>query len=136
MRIPEILKSFKGQLLRDIYLVLLVFLVGLGSFGLGRLSGLSDTQPDVRICRLDDTSLSQTSDAPSEPTSVPQITETSLEASASAAGSYVASKNGKAYHLPWCSGAQRIKPENKIWFKTKEEAQSAGYAPAANCKGI
>lgn len=51
-------------------------------------------------------------------------------------GGYVASKTGEKYHLPWCSGAQRIKEENKVWFKTKAEAEAAGYTPAANCKGI
>jgi hypothetical protein len=51
-------------------------------------------------------------------------------------GRYVASKNGSAYHLPWCSGAARIKEENKIWFATKEEAEAAGYRAASNCKGI
>jgi methylphosphotriester-DNA--protein-cysteine methyltransferase len=49
---------------------------------------------------------------------------------------YVASKNGTKYHLPWCSGAQRIKDENKVWFKTKEDAEKAGFMPASNCKGI
>jgi hypothetical protein len=51
-------------------------------------------------------------------------------------GGYVASKSGTKYHLPWCSGAQRIKEENKVWFSTKESAEAAGYAPAANCPGI
>jgi len=49
---------------------------------------------------------------------------------------YVVSKNGARYHYPWCSGAQSIKEENKIWFDTKEEAEAAGYTPAANCKGL
>jgi hypothetical protein len=49
---------------------------------------------------------------------------------------YVASKNGEAYHLPHCSGAKRISEANKITFKTKAEAEAAGYRPAANCKGI
>jgi methylphosphotriester-DNA--protein-cysteine methyltransferase len=48
----------------------------------------------------------------------------------------VASKSGKAYHLPWCSGAQRIKEANKIYFASKAEAEQAGYTPAANCPGI
>jgi hypothetical protein len=51
-------------------------------------------------------------------------------------GNYVASKTGSKYHLPWCSGAQTIKEENKIWFETKEEAESRGYSPAKNCKGL
>lgn len=49
---------------------------------------------------------------------------------------YVASKNGTKYHLPTCSGAKRIKEENKIWFDSKTEAEQAGYEPAKNCKGI
>ena len=51
-------------------------------------------------------------------------------------GKYVASKNGKSYHFPWCSGARSIKEENKIWFNSKEEAGKAGYAPAGNCPGL
>lgn len=49
---------------------------------------------------------------------------------------YVASKNGKVFHLPWCPGAKRIKEENKIWFSSKEEALALGLKPAANCDGI
>ena len=49
---------------------------------------------------------------------------------------YVASKNGTSYHLPDCPGAKQIKPENKVEFKTKEEAEKAGYKPAGNCPGI
>lgn len=51
-------------------------------------------------------------------------------------GQYVASKNGEAYYLPWCSGANRIKEENKIWFASKEEAEGRGYRPAKTCKGM
>lgn len=49
---------------------------------------------------------------------------------------YVASKNGARYHYPWCSGAQNIKEENKLWFATKEAAEAAGYTPAQNCDGL
>ena len=44
-------------------------------------------------------------------------------------GLYVASKNGNKYHLPTCSGAKRIKEENKIWFDSKQEAEKAGLFP-------
>jgi len=49
---------------------------------------------------------------------------------------FVASKNGAKYYYPWCSGVSRIKEENKVWFATKEQAQKAGFTPAANCKGL
>lgn len=48
-------------------------------------------------------------------------------------GSYVASKNGKKYYPLTCSGVNRIKEENKIYFKTQAEAEAAGYSKAANC---
>ncbi len=53
-----------------------------------------------------------------------------------ASGTYLASKNGTKYYLPSCSSSKRIKEENKIWFDTKEEAEAAGYGPAANCPGL
>jgi methylphosphotriester-DNA--protein-cysteine methyltransferase len=63
------------------------------------------------------------------PTSTPEVPLVT-------SGSYVASKSGTKYHLPWCPGAKQIKEDNKIWFDTKEDAEKSGYAPAANCKGI
>ena len=51
-------------------------------------------------------------------------------------GLVVGSKNGSVYHFPWCSGAQRMKEENKVWFASKVEAEEAGYTPAKNCKGL
>jgi len=51
-------------------------------------------------------------------------------------GQYVASKNGKAYHYPWCPGALKIKDENKIWFGSREGAEKTGYKPAVNCPGL
>jgi methylphosphotriester-DNA--protein-cysteine methyltransferase len=58
------------------------------------------------------------------------------EAEKASGGRIVASKTGAKYHLPWCSGAQTMKEENKIWFDSPEEARAAGYTPAANCKGL
>lgn len=53
-----------------------------------------------------------------------------------ASGTYVASKNGTKYYLPSCGSSKRIKEENRIWFDTKEEAEAAGFGPAANCPGL
>ncbi len=49
---------------------------------------------------------------------------------------YVASKSGTKYHLDTCPGAKQIKAENKITFASREEAEAAGFAPAANCPGL
>ncbi len=47
----------------------------------------------------------------------------------------VASKTSKSklYHYTWCSGAQRIKDTNKIWFNSAAAAEAAGYTLAGNC---
>ncbi|MDB5195315.1 MAG: protein of unknown function with transrane region [Parcubacteria group bacterium] len=51
-------------------------------------------------------------------------------------GKYVASKTGKKYYLPSCSGAKRIKETNKVWFASVADAQAAGLTPASNCPGL
>ena len=51
-------------------------------------------------------------------------------------GVVVASKSGTKYHLPTCSGAKSIKPDNLITFASIAEAEAAGYTPAANCPGL
>ena len=53
---------------------------------------------------------------------------------ATVAQGYVASKNSTAFHTPDCKWEQRIKEENKIWFKTREEALKKGYTPCKVCK--
>ncbi len=40
---------------------------------------------------------------------------------------FVGSKNSDKYHVPTCSYAKRIKPENIVCFKDKAEAQARGY---------
>jgi hypothetical protein len=42
-------------------------------------------------------------------------------------GLYVGSKNGTKYYTPGCSGTNRIKPENYIWFQSVEDATLQGY---------
>ena len=46
---------------------------------------------------------------------------------------YVASKNSNKYHLPTCRYAQNIKPENKVCFSSKEEAEGRGFQGAKCC---
>ncbi|MES2226130.1 MAG: Ada metal-binding domain-containing protein [Patescibacteria group bacterium] len=51
-------------------------------------------------------------------------------------GAYVASKTGTKYYPRACGTVKRIKNENRVWFATREEAEAAGYQPAANCKNL
>lgn len=43
---------------------------------------------------------------------------------------FVGSKNSNKYHLPSCTVAKRIKPENRVCFASKEEAEKKGYLPS------
>lgn len=108
-------------------LIISIILLGVLSFGLGRLSANSNRGSfPVTLCE-DDTTPSTT--RPNEASVVSTVYSQET-------GKYVGSKNGTVYHLPWCSGAKRISDENKVWFDSKASAEKAGYRPATNCKGI
>lgn len=51
-------------------------------------------------------------------------------------GAYVASKSStsKKFHDVNSATGKRIKPENRIYFQTKEEALAAGYTPGSGVK--
>ncbi len=48
-------------------------------------------------------------------------------------GSFVASSRGKKYYGSDCPAGMNLKEENKIYFKTAAEAESAGYLPSSSC---
>ena len=52
---------------------------------------------------------------------------------ASANGSIIGNKQSKIYHWPGCPNYKDISPQNREYFKTREEAERAGYRPAKNC---
>jgi len=99
-------------------------LVAFASFGLGRLSAVDSSSSPITIQGASTFgAVGGIAEKGKSPVDIPD-------------GGYVASKNSNKYHLPWCSGAQRISEKNKIYFINKAEAESAGYTPAGNCKGI
>jgi len=126
MTLPNIRQKIKDlpDLPRDIFVFILISLVAIGSYGLNlgsieRKSSISELKV-VRLHMPNNGSLN------AENTALGAVTD----------GVYVGSKNGKTYHLPWCSGATRILEKNKVWFSSKEDATNRGYSPASNCKGI
>lgn len=96
-------------------LIAVVFLVGLSSFGLGRLSALEASEPPVSIAQA------------------PVLTQPQ---GIYPGGEYVASDTGTVYYFPWCAAAENVPPAKQVWFATESAAQAAGYAPAKNCKGL
>ena len=116
--IHEFVLQCKGYLEEGIVewgLLVIVILVGICAFGLGRYSALEEARPPISIY-----------EAPS--LAKPQ--------GMYLGGLYEASKTGSVYYYPWCSGAVKIAPNTAIWFATEAAAQVAGYTPAKNCKGL
>lgn len=112
--------------------------VGVSSFYMGRIvTGMRSECPlTIDISRSEAFILATSSNATSVQNSVekkikPQKTEVSI---VNREGGVVVSKNGTKYHFPWCAGAGQIKEENKVWFRTEVDAQSAGYTKAGNCQ--
>lgn len=120
---------------KDLYLAVLIVLISIISFGLGRLSAIRPEKQPITIEKLEARIMNQEKDYQTNNTNNSSPRDSSFMIHDSK-GKYVASKNGTAYHYPWCPGALKIKEENKIWFETKEAAESRGYKPAGNCEGL
>jgi len=115
---------------KDVFVFLLISLVGLGTFLLGRISIMeTERKAELRIIGA------ETSIPGGGVVAVSGI-GTKTDTFSEVRGMYVGSRNGTAYYLPWCGGVRLIHEENKVWFSSKEEAEAKGYRPAANCKGI
>lgn len=111
---------------------LIILLVALVSFGLGRLS----MAPGTLTLAAEKTGTITLATG-----TVPAAVGAPLRAAPTAAttttqGPYVASKNGTKYYLTTCGAANRIKAENRVFFQTVGEATKAGLAPAVNCPGL
>jgi hypothetical protein len=125
--IQDMYEKLKGLLDDDVYFyAVLIVLVGIISFGLGRWSIQDvDSSQQAQIMLT------------TEPVSVTVgDSKLSPQPERDIDLKLVASKNGTKYHLPTCPGAKQMNEDNKIYFNNKEEAKAAGYTPAANCKGL
>lgn len=127
----------QSEAAHNLYIVLIIILVAFSSFGLGRLSAIEEGKEPISIEYPNLQQGSVYGAFPAVQSTSNDYSEGQTSPSATVGEkSFVASKNSDKYHFPWCSGAKRIKEENKVWFTTREEAKAAGYTPAANCKGL
>lgn len=123
--VPKNLLSRK-EILGTLFMPAVVVLVGVGAFGLGRLSRIEEAKQPLIIRN-------------GSQVAAPLILEGREEKALSSVmteGKYVASKSGSKYYLSTCSGAKNIKEENRIFFSSVSAAEAAGYEPAANCPGL
>lgn len=135
MSIHNISDKIKGldhyTQLTIIHICVLVF-VGLGAFGLGRLSAGSNTT--VEPVRILDANVGSSSVGLGNITNNLSTINTRASNTSVSVGAYIASKNGKLYYTVDCSGAKRIKKENQVWFMTESDAQKSGFTRSTACK--
>ncbi len=123
----EKFKQFLGE--DGVFYTLLIILIAIASFGLGRMSVERDLEP----LNTQTNSQALTALASLEvEANTPEVKGSEMKAETKV----IASRSGTKYHLPDCAGAKQIKPENRIEFESIEAAKAAGYSPAANCPGL
>ena len=116
----EKIKSRQGEILTGLILVLGLSL----AFGLGRWSNLGSVQNSIRVENIPPKSTEANSAIVSK---ISPETE-------GVGGNFVASRNGKKYYPADCKSANRIKAENRIYFRTAAEAEAAGYTLTTTCQ--
>lgn len=124
-KIKHFLESEKGK---DIIIIVIVILVGLVSFELGRLSSQSaksglKIEYGAQEANISSSIKSNTSNISQNTDNLTNIT-----------GNYFASKNGKKYYGITCSAGKTIKQENRIYFSSSVEASNAGYELSSSCR--
>lgn len=138
------IEKLKSLIQNDqVFYSFLIILVGITSFGLGRLSAEESTiaLSTARVELIEPVVFDQTTQDRIEQI-IPQNKSTdSIISSKEVTGQtsaivVVGSRTGARYHLPSCPGAKQIKPENLVTFSSVKQAEAAGYTPAANCAGL
>jgi len=123
-KIKQFIESDKGK---DILTVLIVILVGIGSFELGRLSKNDSSGIKIEYTGQKE---GQTVD---QAANAVGAANTAFAANSSGK-TFFASSRGKKYYSIGCSAGKTIKQENRIYFSTKEEAERAGYELSSSCR--
>ena len=129
----------QGENASRYYITAIIILVGLSSFGLGRLSAIDEKREPITI--EDGTEIVETAPPPAtaggvstQSASVVSSVNPPNSTQLAAGGKLMGSRNGTKYYFPWCGS--NIAEKNKIWFNSEAEAKAKGYEPAANCKGL
>lgn len=136
--INETIETMQSEKGKDLLIVVIVILVGLGSFELGRLSK-TNTSSGIKIEYPNNQDFKQignqtASTILSKNSSLGTNTKTSQTTSNSTGKNFFASSRGSKYYSIGCSAGKSLKLENRIYFATKEEAERAGYELSSSCK--
>ncbi|MEI6280689.1 MAG: hypothetical protein WCP17_01675 [bacterium] len=119
-KIKLFIESDKGK---DTLILIIIILIALGSFELGRLSNEGGSK-GIKI------------EYPAESTSKEPNTILSDNLAPNSdilRKSFFASNKGTKYYTISCSAGKTIKQENRIYFTKGEEAVAAGYTLSSSC---
>lgn len=137
-KIKDFITSKKGK---DFTVVLIIILLGLGSFGLGRMSK-NPAKSGINIEYLQEPAQLQPASAITtqiEPENAnlgqnePQ-NEIRVSNNSNTVKAYFASSRGRKYYHLGCTGGKTLKEQNIIWFSSEEEARGAGYELSTSCR--
>lgn len=123
-KIKHFLESEKGK---NILIILVIILVGLGSFELGRMSvNSSQNSPTIELSSQEANVIKSTQN---------EVLEQKYEFKGVdlADRAYFASSRGTKYYPFGCSAGKSIKEANRVYFATEEEATKAGYSKSSSC---
>jgi len=127
-KIKAFIQSEQGK---DILIVLVVILVGLGSFELGRLSKGNDSSG----IKIEYPNQAENQSASAVSANVSSLSRTVLDTKTTTTSkNFFASNRGSKYYPLGCSAGKNIKQENKVFFATREEAERAGYELSSSCR--
>ncbi len=124
-KIKRFIQSNTGK---DTLIVLIVILVGLASFMLGRISA-RDTGIKINYNNIPASAASGGQEARQFLEMNPSLDKATI----TTGKAFFASKKGHKYYPVDCSAGKSIKPENRIYFKDNNSAESAGYELSTAC---
>ncbi len=130
--IEKIKIYFKSDSGHDVAIVTFMIIVGMVSFYLGRLS-INTSANTTAVADAKENLISEKNISQLKNTTSVQKSSTSTLPLTQKEGRYVASVNGTKYYPLDCSSVSRIKEENKVFFNSQSEAETAGYSKSTTC---
>jgi hypothetical protein len=104
--------DFLKKIKTEYYIIFIIILVALASFGMGRMSALEGREEEgVEFM-------------------VPELAQINMDFRNYG---YFASVNGARYYPMGCNAGNRINMENRMYFKTAQDAIKSGFSKAVNC---
>ena len=123
----------------DIIIAVAFMLLAFFAFLVGRISSQAGEKEPI-VIRVPDSVLQKQAEMdkidltelafPKSPQNAAAPSHLSSISTAEQKGQYVASRNGTYYFAANSLMAARIKPQNRVWFQSPQDAETKGYKPS------